>query len=107
MAILSCQDLRFNNIIVALTPDFHHGSHPADLDLRARKDLGNDIVPYKQLEAPLLPIFFLRARGPKESPVVLKHRATRDATYRACGLLEIHSDSKSLRLNGPHFGGKK
>lgn len=40
-------------------PDFYDGSRPADLDLRVRNDLGEYITPFKGLNTPLLPNFFL------------------------------------------------
>ena len=68
-AIISGQKRIFENFtqlnseLSAAKPDFYDGSLPADLDSGVRSDLGNYITPSHELDAPLLPNFFLEIGG--------------------------------------------
>ena len=54
-------------------------------------------MPSKELNAPLLPNFFLEIGGRKNLSEVLKRQATEDLAYGARALLEVQSYSNECR----------
>jgi hypothetical protein len=102
-AIPSGQNRLFKNFaplnkgLADAKPDYYNGSRPVELDSRVRSDLGPYIVPSKRQHAPLLPNFFMEAKGPDGSAAVLKRQATQDIAYGARAMLEIQSYWKDAR----------
>ena len=96
-SVWSAQNRPFNNFaplhegLANAKPDYYNGSRPVELDSRVRGTLGPYIVPSKQQHAPLLPNFFMEAKGPDGSAAMLKRQATQDIAYGARGMLEIQT----------------
>ncbi|KAI9675003.1 MAG: hypothetical protein M1817_001409 [Caeruleum heppii] len=79
-------------------PDYYNGSLPQELDARVRNELGSYIMPSTQRHSPLLPNFFMEAKGPKGFSDVLKRQATHAMAYGARAMLEIQSYGEDDRV---------
>ncbi|KAJ8068773.1 hypothetical protein OCU04_002469 [Sclerotinia nivalis] len=77
--------------IVPGNPDLYHGARPEQLKRQVRIDLSNCIVPTTQDDLPIVPNFFLEAKGPDGSPVVGERQACYDGALGARGMLELQS----------------
>lgn len=64
-----------DSTIVDVKPDFYDGSRPTELGRRVRNEFGPHIAPSKRPIAPLLPNFFMEAKGPGGGAAVGKRQA--------------------------------
>ncbi|KAK5086187.1 hypothetical protein LTR70_007432 [Exophiala xenobiotica] len=69
-------------------PDVYYGARPEQLDRRVRDELSGLIIPSTQHDLPVVPNFFLAAKGPDGSAAVAKRQAYYDGALGARG---IHS----------------
>ena len=77
--ILSAKNLILGNLelfiygnLVDAKPDFYDRVYPIQIDLRIRKELGLYIIPAIQGQAPTLPNFFTKVKGPNGSTAIAK-----------------------------------
>lgn len=91
----SCGQIPFRNLhhltdgsLVPGNPDLYYGARPEQLSRRIRTELNGHVVPSTQHDLPVVPNFFLAAKGPDGSSAV----ATRQACYDgALGARGIHT----------------
>ena len=89
------QDKVFTNLapftdgIADARPDLFDGSFPTDVGIDVRRRLSQLIVPSKQSGIPILPNFFLEAKGPEGTTVVAKRQVLYDGTLGARGIHSI------------------
>ncbi|KAK3077018.1 hypothetical protein LTS18_011421 [Coniosporium uncinatum] len=86
-----------NSDLAAAKRDYYNGTGPRKVDPRVREDLKPFIVPSKREHAPLLPNFFMEAKGQNGNAAVLRRQITSDAAYGARGMLEIQSYGQDNR----------
>lgn len=72
-------------------PDYYNGSNPIELDPRVRNDLRQYIVPYNNTSRPILPNFFIEAKGPDGKAPKIKRQIIQDLGVGARGILEMQS----------------
>ncbi|KAB8356589.1 hypothetical protein FH972_024171 [Carpinus fangiana] len=81
----SLQNIPFTNLsnltdgtLVDLQPDLYDGERPEAIDKSIREELDQEVVPSKNKSYPVLPNFFIEAKGPRGSTTV-SHRQIRYA----------------------------
>jgi hypothetical protein len=93
----SGQDYPFNNLeplasnISNPKPDYFNGSRPKEVLPKVRKDLGKHIIPSTDDSRPLLPNFFMEAKGPTGSAAEMKLQITQDLAAGARGIHKMQS----------------
>ncbi|KAI9889024.1 MAG: hypothetical protein M1814_006027 [Vezdaea aestivalis] len=109
--IPSGENLIFNNLdpliegITTARPDFYDGIRSKSLDPQIRNDLSSSIVPSKQSRAPILPTFFIEAKGPDGSMAVGKRQACYYGALGARAFRELQSYCRrqgGLSLDSAH-----
>jgi hypothetical protein len=91
-------DIPFNNLapltvgeLTAAKPDLYEGARPEQLDRRVRNELSSYIIPSKQDNLPLVPNFFLEAKGPDGTAAVARRQACYSGALGARGMHSLHS----------------
>ncbi|KAI3343631.1 hypothetical protein F4824DRAFT_507430 [Ustulina deusta] len=81
-------------LLVPGNPDRYYGARPEQLDRQVRIQLVKHIVPSTQHDLPIVPNFFLTAKGPDGSPAVAERQACYDGALGARGMnsLQMYSD---------------
>ncbi|EQL31109.1 hypothetical protein BDFG_06499 [Blastomyces dermatitidis ATCC 26199] len=88
-----------NGTLASGKPDHFYGARPEQLNHQIREDLSRHIVPSTQDDLPMVPNFFLEAKGPDGSLSV----ATRQACYDgALGARGMHS-LQFYQQDGPTY----
>ncbi|KAI9035600.1 uncharacterized protein KD926_003204 [Aspergillus affinis] len=77
-----------NGTLANAKPDIYHGAPPYQLHPRVREQLSDQIIPTRQGNRPIMPNFFVEAKGHCGSPSVLQRQALYDS---ALGARAIHS----------------
>ncbi|OJD15792.1 hypothetical protein AJ78_03972 [Emergomyces pasteurianus Ep9510] len=75
----------------AAKPDRFYGARPEELNRPIREALGNQIIPSTQHDLPMIPNFFLEAKGPDRSPAVAIRQACYDGALGARGMHALQS----------------
>jgi hypothetical protein len=70
-------------------PDYYWGAQPGQLNLRVREDLSEHIAPQPGL--PIVPNFFLEAKGPNGSAAVAVRQACHDGAIGARAMQSLRS----------------
>ncbi len=97
----SGQNYPFNNLeplasnISNPKPDYFNGSRPKQVYPTVRKDLGKYIVPSTDDSRPLLPNFFVEAKGPTGSAAEMKMQITQDIAVGTRGMHKMQSYGQS------------
>ena len=101
------EEEEFNNLkplasgISNTKPDYYNGSRPTDLNSRVRSDLGSYIIPCTDTSRPLLPNFFMEAKGPDGKASQMKLQITQSL---ACGARGMHK-MQSYKQKDPTYDG--
>jgi hypothetical protein len=85
--------------LVPGNPDRYHGARTEQLNRGVRGELDGQVIPSTQHDLPIVPNFFLAAKGPDGSSSVAKRQASYDGALGARG---IHS-LQSYGQNEPGF----
>ncbi|KAI9892959.1 MAG: hypothetical protein M1814_000843 [Vezdaea aestivalis] len=101
-SIYSGENLLFSNLrplidgVTAGKPDLYDGIRSDSLDPQIRKELSAFVVPSTQPRAPVLPTFFVEAKGPDGSVTVAQRQACYDGALGARGFqkLELYEQSQ-------------
>lgn len=72
-------------------PDVYHGARPEQLDRRVRDELSGQIIPSTQDDLPIIPNFFLAAKGPDGSAAVARRQACYDGALGTRGMQSLQS----------------
>ena len=72
-------------------PDFYRGARPEQLDRGIRNEFSRLIIPSTQDDLPVLPNFFLAAKGPDGTAAVAKRQACYDGALGARGINSLRS----------------
>lgn len=103
------RDYLFNNLapltdgsLVIPKPDHFYGARPEQLDLKVRDELSTSIIPSKQDDLPIVPNFFLEAKGPDGIPIVGTRQACYDGAVGARGIQAL----QSYKLDKPVYDNK-
>ncbi|KAF3897017.1 hypothetical protein GTR04_0356 [Trichophyton interdigitale] len=94
-------------------PDIVYGAIPESLRLGIREELRDSIVPSTRTDLPILPNFFLEAKGPDGNPAIAMRQACYDGTIGARGMNALQSyndneptyDGNAYTISGVyHYG---
>ena len=88
------------NPLVPENPDIYYGARPEQLDRHVHNELSGDIVPSTQDDLPILPNFFLAAKGPDSSAAVAKRQACYDNALGARGINSLLSYEQKNHTRG-------
>ena len=77
--------------LVPGNPDIYYGARPEQLDRRVRDELSGHIIPSTQDDLPIVPNFFLAAKGPDGSLAVAGRQASYDGGLGARGMHSLES----------------
>ncbi|KAI1260076.1 hypothetical protein F5Y18DRAFT_442176 [Xylariaceae sp. FL1019] len=99
--------------LVPGNPDRYYGARPEQLDQRVKAELSRLIVPSTQHDLPIIPNFFLAAKGPDESAAVAERQACYDGALGAraiCSLLQYSDaepvpDDKAYTITCTYYAG--
>jgi hypothetical protein len=80
--------------LVPGNPDRYHGARPEQLNRQIRIELNDQIVPSTQHDLPIVPNFFLAAKGPDGSASVAKRQACYDGALGARGVHSLQEYGK-------------
>ena len=72
-------------------PDLFDGARPEQLERRIRTEISDRIQPTTQDDSPIIPTFFLAAKGPDGSGAVAKRQACYDGALGARGIHSVQS----------------
>ncbi|MCJ1381926.1 hypothetical protein MMC17_005038 [Xylographa soralifera] len=72
-------------------PDIYYGARPEQLDRRVRDELSGHIIPSTQEDLPIVPNFFLAAKGPDGSSAVAGRQASYDGALGSRGMHSLQS----------------
>ena len=72
-------------------PDRFYGARPEQLDRRIRNELNGRIIPSTQDDLPMVPNFFLAAKGPDGNAAVARKQACYDGALGARGMQSLQS----------------
>ncbi|EER36397.1 conserved hypothetical protein [Histoplasma capsulatum H143] len=94
-------------------PDHFYGARPEQLDRQIRNELCNYIIPSTQDDLPMVPNFFLEAKGPDGSLAVATRQACYDGALGARGMHALQSyqqdrstyDNNAYTLTSTYHGG--
>ncbi|CAJ2508606.1 Uu.00g136320.m01.CDS01 [Anthostomella pinea] len=84
--------------LVPANPDRYYGARPEQLDRQVRAELHGSITPSTQHDLPIVPNFFLGAKGPEGSPAVAKRQASYDGALGARAMLSLQSYKASVPI---------
>ncbi|EEP76022.1 predicted protein [Uncinocarpus reesii 1704] len=88
-----------DGMLASAKPDHFYGARPEQLNHQIRNHLSHHIIPSTQDDLPIVPNFFLEAKGPDGSLAI----ATRQACYNgALGARGMHS-LQSYQQDGPIY----
>jgi len=88
--------------LVPGNPDRYYGARPEQLDRRVRTHLSGHIIPSTQHDLPILPNYFLEAKGPDGSAAVAKRQASYDGALGARGIQSLKSYGQDEPLYDNH-----
>ncbi|KAF7503146.1 hypothetical protein GJ744_004288 [Endocarpon pusillum] len=80
-----------NDALTAAKPDLYYGARPEQLNRRVRDELSSYIIPSTQDDLPIVPNFFLEAKGPNGAAAVARRQACYDGALGARGMNSLHS----------------
>ena len=80
-----------NDELKAAKPDLYYGARPEQLDRRVRDELSGHIIPSTQDDLPIVPNFFLAAKGPDGTAAVARRQACYDGALGARGMHSLQS----------------
>lgn len=80
-----------NSSTPAAKPDLYYGARPEQLDTRIRKDLSRFVIPSARQELPIVPNFFLEAKGPHGTFAVARRQAWHCGVLGARGMYRLRS----------------
>lgn len=118
--IYSEQDVLFNNLrpitdgsIVKAKPDKYDGARASEINKDVRAELDNFIMPSTDRNVPVLPNFFVEAKGPSGSGAVGKRQACYDGALGARAMHEMQAyatgdrvlDNKAYTITSTFQGG--
>ncbi|KAL2376296.1 hypothetical protein RJZ90_007611 [Blastomyces dermatitidis] len=94
-------------------PDHFYGARPEQLDRQIRNKLSDHIIPSTQDDLPMVPNFFLEAKGPDGSLAVATQQACYDGALGARGMHALQSyqqdgstyDNNAYTLTSTYHGG--
>ncbi|PVH91139.1 hypothetical protein DM02DRAFT_620670, partial [Periconia macrospinosa] len=72
-------------------PDVYYGARPEQLSRKVRDELSGDVIPSTQHDLPMVPNFFLAAKGPDGSLAVAGRQACYDGALGARGIHILRS----------------
>ncbi|KIW77317.1 hypothetical protein Z517_09763 [Fonsecaea pedrosoi CBS 271.37] len=78
-------------LAIPASPDLYYGTIPNQLHARVRHELSREIVPTTQEDLPIVPNFFLEAKGPEGVPAVAKLQACFAGALGARGMHSLVS----------------
>ncbi|EGE82335.2 hypothetical protein BDDG_05279 [Blastomyces dermatitidis ATCC 18188] len=95
-------------------PDHFYGARPEQLNRQIRNELCNYIIPSTQDDLPMVPNFFLEAKGPDGSLAVATRQACYDGALGARGMHTLQSyqqdrsiyDNNAYTLTSTYHGGQ-
>lgn len=95
-------------------PDYYYGTPPELLNLDIRAELSNDIVPSTTATLPIVPNYFIEAKGPDGSSAVVTRQACFDGAHgaRAMHSLRLYGkdepvyDNNAYTLSGIYHAGQ-
>ena len=114
------EDIYFTNFapliednLTTARPDVYYGASPQQIRREIRDKLSDQIIPSKQKNLPMLPNFFLEAKGPDGSMAVADRQACYDGTLGARAMLSLRSygqekpvyDNNSYTITSTYCGG--
>ncbi|RYP27975.1 hypothetical protein DL767_007440 [Monosporascus sp. MG133] len=99
--------------LVPGNPDRYYGARPEQLDRQIRTELSGYVLPSTQQDLPIVPNFFLAAKGPDGSLAVAGRQACYDGALGARGIrslqryagMESESDGKAYTITSIYHGG--
>lgn len=100
--------------LVYAKPDKFFGARPEELEREVRIELGKYIIPTTQDDLPILPNFFLEAKGPDGSLAVLMRQACYNGAVGARGMHSLQSyqqeksfyDNNAYTITSTYHGGQ-
>lgn len=100
--------------LVSGNPDLYYGARPEQLNRQVRTELSGHITPSTQQDLPVVPTFFLAAKGPDGSLAVAGRQACYDGALGARGIHSLQSygrgqpafDNKAYTLTSIYHGGQ-
>jgi hypothetical protein len=116
-------DIPFNNLapldgfteddLTKAKPDLYYGARPEQLNPKIRRELGRHIIPSRDDSLPMVPNFFLEAKGPDGSLAVALRQACYDGALGARGMQSLRSysqgagacDNRSYTISTIYHGG--
>jgi hypothetical protein len=114
------RDIKFGNLdpltdggLVSGQPDIFYGARPEQLDRRIRRELAGRIIPSTQEDVPMVPNFYLEAKGPDGSLAVAGRQACYDGALGARGIHSLQSfgtsepvyDNNAYTIASTYHGG--
>ncbi|PGH28523.1 hypothetical protein GX50_08733 [[Emmonsia] crescens] len=95
-------------------PDHFYGARPEQLNRQIRNELSDYIIPSTQDDLPMVPNFFLEAKGPDGSLAVATRQACYDGALGARGMHALQSyqqdgstyDNSAYTLTSTYHGGQ-
>ncbi|KAJ3568081.1 hypothetical protein NPX13_g6543 [Xylaria arbuscula] len=113
--------IRFTNLdhltdgsLVGGNPDRYYGARPEQLDRRVRAEQSGHIVPSTQHDLPIVPNFFLAAKGKDGSLAVAERQACYDGALGARGIYSLQRygnarptpDNRAYTITCTYHGGQ-
>jgi len=93
-------------------PDYYFGSPPEQLKEEVRDEIGEFVIPSTLTRLPILPNYFLEAKGPDGSLTVAARQACFDNVHGARGIQKAIAyakgeafDNKAYTISGIYHGG--
>jgi hypothetical protein len=84
-------DYLIDGTLVPSNLDIYYGARPEQLNRRVRDELSGYIIPSTQDNLPIVPNFFLAAKGPDGSLAVAGQQASYDGALGARGIHSLES----------------
>ena len=72
-------------------PDYYYGARPEQIHSTVRKNLSKHIIPSHHADRPIVPNFFLEAKGPDGSNAVVRRQACHNGAIGARAMQSLHS----------------
>ena len=90
-----------NGKLVPGNPDIYYGARPEQLARQVRDELSQQIIPSTQDDLPIVPNFFLAAKGPDGTAAVARRQASYDGTLGARGMrsLQLYRQEEPVVIN--------
>jgi hypothetical protein len=83
-----------DGILKPANPDIYYGARPEELSRNVRNELSGQIIPSTQHDLPMVPNFFVEAKGPDGSVAVAKRQACYNGALGARGMHSLQSYGK-------------